>query len=318
MDGELIFRRARAEDRAAMERICAHTWDMGDYIPEVWDEWLADDEGPLLVGELDGQVVTLNKITWQPSGQIWLEGMRVDPEFRRRGISVRSLDFSLAYAREHKARVVRLSTGGQNLPVHTVVARAGMEHIGIYVLWTAEPLTGDWLQPLFLTPDQAPQVHAFLANGLVMAHTHGLYNMNWAWQELSAERVAQHLNEGQVLAQSAPDGRVAALAIVQFDVEDRHLWVSFVDGQAAAVTALAGGIRTYAAQLGAERVQVMLPDLAWLRDAFQAAGYGFGDWEGELWIFEYRLSASPPVTAEYAVTVSLPVTGPRLLVEGQG
>jgi hypothetical protein len=33
----------------------------------------------------------------------------------------------------------------------------------------------------------------------------------------------------------------------------------------------------------------MVPDLPWLRDVFGAAGYSFGDWEGELWIFERRL-----------------------------
>jgi len=295
MDGELIFRRARPDDRAAMERICAQTWEWGDYIPEVWDEWLADDQGAFLVGELDGQVVTLNKITRQPSGQFWLEGMRVDPEYRRRGISVRSLDFTLAYAREHGARVVRLSTGSHNVPVHTVVTRAGMEHIGTYVLWNADPLPGDPLRPLLLTPDHAAQVYAFLADSPVLAYTHGLYNANWAWQELSAERIGQFLNVArepgyaQVLAQSAPDGQLTALAIVQFDAEDRHLWVLFADGQAPAVTALATAIRAYAAQLGAQHVQVMVPDLPWLRDAFQAAGYGYGDWEGELWVFELQL-----------------------------
>jgi GNAT superfamily N-acetyltransferase len=295
MDGELIFRPARPDDRAAMERICAHTWEHGDYIPEVWDEWLADEEGAFLVGELDGQVVTLNKITRQPSGQFWFEGMRVDPEHRRRGISMRSLDNSLAYAREHGARVVRLSTGHHNLPVHTVVARAGMEHIGTYVLWSAEPLPGDPSQPHLLTPDQAAQVHAFLADSPVLVYTHGLYNANWAWQELSAERVAEFLSvarepgHAQIVAQSAPDGQLTALAIVRFDAEDGDLWVLFADGQAPAIAPLATAIRAYAVQLGAEHVQVMVPDLSWLRDAFQAAGYGYGDWEGELWVFELRL-----------------------------
>jgi hypothetical protein len=35
----------------------------------------------------------------------------------------------------------------------------------------------------------------------------------------------------------------------------------------------------------------MLPEVAWLREAFRRTGYGFGDWEGELWIFQRRLTA---------------------------
>ncbi len=54
-----MIRAARPEDRADMERICAHTWDDGDYIPYVWDEWLADPQAVLLAGELEGRMVAL-------------------------------------------------------------------------------------------------------------------------------------------------------------------------------------------------------------------------------------------------------------------
>jgi hypothetical protein len=54
--------------------------------------------------------------------------------------------------------------------------------------------------------------------------------------------------------------------------------------------------------LGAEHVQVMMPDLPWLRDAFQAAGYGYGDWEGELWVFEIHLPEAPRGTDDDMTT----------------
>jgi hypothetical protein len=66
-----------------------------------------------------------------------------------------------------------------------------------------------------------------------------------------------------------------------------------VDGQPWAVTVLGLALRAHAAQLGAQKVQVMLPDLGWLRDALAAAGFGFGDWEGNLWIYERQLADSP-------------------------
>jgi hypothetical protein len=68
------------------------------------------------------------------------------------------------------------------------------------------------------------------------------------------------------------------------------MWVGFADGEPAAVSDLATAVRAYAAERGAQQVGIMLPDLDWLRDAFRAAGYGPGEWEGELWIFERLLS----------------------------
>jgi hypothetical protein len=54
------------------------------------------------------------------------------------------------------------------------------------------------------------------------------------------------------------------------------------------VTALATALRSHAAQIGAPKVEAMLPDVAWLHEAFRAAGYGQGDWQGQMWIFERR------------------------------
>lgn len=292
----MTIRPARRGDRPAMERICAHTWDWGDYIPDVWDDWLADEQGQPIVGELAGCVVALSKITFQAPGQVWLEGMRVDPEYRRRGIARQFLDYSLTFARERGARVVRLGTGYHNTPVHALVAQVGMVRAGAYLFWTADPLPGG-PEPAFLWAERAGQVRAFLKDSPVMAHTRGLYSVHWAWQELSPARVDQFLEEGQFAARLAPDGRLAALAVIRSDPEQKYLWLGFADGEATAVTELATAVRAYAARLGAEKVQVMVPDLVWLRDAFAAAGYGPGDWDGELWIFERWLAGEPPVLA---------------------
>ena len=39
------IRPARPEDREAVLAFCMHTWDWGDYIESVWDEWLHDPQG---------------------------------------------------------------------------------------------------------------------------------------------------------------------------------------------------------------------------------------------------------------------------------
>jgi GNAT superfamily N-acetyltransferase len=281
-----------------MERICAQTWDWGDYVPEVWDDWLvgiarspamsSGGAGLLIVGEWEGQVVALSRIDFQTPDQVWLEAMRVDPDYRRRGIAGHFLDYSIDYARERGARVVRLGTGGNNTPVHVLAARAGMECVGVYVQWNAEPLPEG--PPLVcLTPGQEGQLLAFLEKSPVLAHTRGLYSVDWAWQELTAERVAQFLAAGQVAAHRPREVELAALALIHADPDGEELWIGFADGQFQAVAGLATRIRTNAAQQGIGKVRVMLPDLEWLREAFRSAGYGPGDWEGELWIFERQL-----------------------------
>jgi GNAT superfamily N-acetyltransferase len=284
MEDELTIRPAQPGDRPAMERIASHTWDWGDYIPLVWDEWLADERGVVLVGDLGKETAALSKIAFLAPDEVWLEGMRVDPEFRRRGIASRFLEYSIAYAHERDGHVVRLATAGDNTAVHHIAARAGMECVGTYALWSAEPLPGE-SRPTFLTPAHGAQVQAFMEHSPVLAHTHGLYSAEWIWEELSAERLAGLLERGQVAARLGPDGTLLALATIHPDLDGERLWVGWADGQPGAVTGLATELRAQVAQIGSPKVEGMLPDVSWLREAFAAAGYGL-EGEGELWIFQ--------------------------------
>ena len=74
MASDLTIRPARASDRPAMECVCAHTFDWGDYIPEVWDDWLADKQGTVIVGEVGERMVALSRITFQATGQVYIGG----------------------------------------------------------------------------------------------------------------------------------------------------------------------------------------------------------------------------------------------------
>lgn len=298
MPSELVIRQARSEDRPVMEKICAQTWEWGDYIAEVWEEWLADESGPLIVGEIDGRVVALSKITKLGADQAWLEGMRVDPQFRQRGIAREFLEYGLAYAQQQGARVVRLSTGDFNTTVHHMMARAGMQRVGACAFWAAAPLQ-EAPGPFFLTPGEADQVLAFLEQSTVLAETGRLYYEGWAWQELSAERVTQFLEQEQIVAERTADSQIASLALVTLPRKQDPVWIGFADGQPGAVTRLALAIRALAAQHnrpGPEAVEAALPEIAWLRAAFQAAGYSVGELQGELWVFERRFA---PPDGEY-------------------
>jgi hypothetical protein len=255
----------------------------------VWDDWLAGEDGPLLVAELGASgVVSLNKVTHQPAGQFWLEGMRVDPDYRARGIARRCLDWNLAYARERGGRVVRLGTGGHNTAVHTMAAHVGMERVTTAVLRTAESLPGG-RKPAILGPAEAGAVGRFWQQSPVLAQAAGLYSRDWAWQELSPEQLLAMLGRGEVVAEVAPGGTLAAVATIHHYPGDDELWVGIADGEPGAVQALALAIRALAAEAGARVARAMLPDVPWLREVFRAAGYGPGDWDGELWIFERRL-----------------------------
>lgn len=80
------IRKAQNHDKKYVVSFCKNTFSWGDYISEVWDYW--EKEGHLLVLEQDKRPVALCHASINPSSnQIWIEGIRVHPDFRRQGFA---------------------------------------------------------------------------------------------------------------------------------------------------------------------------------------------------------------------------------------
>ena len=69
----LTVRKARMEDRKQAVEAEGLATPSLHYLDKVYDEWLADDAGELMVADLDGQVVAVGKFSVVPDGSAWLE-----------------------------------------------------------------------------------------------------------------------------------------------------------------------------------------------------------------------------------------------------
>ncbi len=90
---DITLRRAMPQDKPRIIEISSQIWDGEDYVPDVIDEWLTDENAELVVALRGGQVVAFARYVWllpghgpaQP-GYAWFEGIRTDPAAQNRGI----------------------------------------------------------------------------------------------------------------------------------------------------------------------------------------------------------------------------------------
>ncbi len=135
---DLKIRRARATDKETVLEFCRFTWqEHGDYIDKVWDDWLEDKTGFFAVGTLEGRPVATAKLTVLRPGETWLEGLRVSPSLRGRGMSRVLTEFLLARARKLGARTVRFATGEDNRPSKHVARTLGFRLLSHYSIMVA-------------------------------------------------------------------------------------------------------------------------------------------------------------------------------------
>jgi len=287
---EILIRPASAADKAAVVEFTQHTWEHGDYIPEVYDAWLVDPRGPLLVAEEEGQIIAISKVTFLEPHQAWLEGLRVHPEHRRHGVARRFLAYQLAVAQEKGAHVVRLATAWNNFPIHKIVAEQGMCHVATFVPFIAEA-EAEAVRACVLSPVDLDAAWAIVLASDTYRHSARLYDQGWAWKELDKERVAESIQKGDAVGwhRQVDDGLLAGLALLSHDGYDEDaLRVSWVGGDPAEMTEFAHDLRRVAAARGLQKVHTMLVDLPALCAAFTAAGYKPASEEESfgLWIFE--------------------------------
>ena len=128
----IIVRKAKYEDRqaavAAEHKAVRNLY----YLDEVWDQFYNDENGELLVGEVDGVVVAVGKYTTLPDRSVWLETLRVDPQFQGRGIGKAFYERFVERATEYKTETMGMYTGTSNVVSKGLAERYGFSLAATY------------------------------------------------------------------------------------------------------------------------------------------------------------------------------------------
>lgn len=223
---QLTIRPATSADKAAVLEFCTTTWEHGDYIHEVWDDWLAHPDSALLVGARDDRPIALTHVSVQ-EGEGWCEGVRVAPAERGHGFGRAMIEASVAEARQRGAHVLRLLTNRANLAMQTLLPQLGFAHC-FDAAWFAAPALSQE-QPAaweVLTPDRLPELLHNLDDSPLLRDTGGLYADGWSFTTPTPTRLAEHLRRGQIVG--VPGG--AGWAIVMDDGESDDPMIALAHG----------------------------------------------------------------------------------------
>jgi hypothetical protein len=291
-----------------------HTWDGWDYVPQVWDAWLAATDGILLVAcaagaatgadgtsIAAGQPVAMSRLALLAPGEAWVEGIRVDPAVRGRDVATNLQVAELAWAAAHAVRVVRYTTGQDNEASHRLGARHGFLRQADRRSYGPRRDTGSDEAP----PPDASALHRLdadapaaevarwwrlIADDATFVDGDRLYEpRGWAFQALDADRFAAHVRRGEVAL--ARDG--GALVITsQGDAEGPDVALLAGDGRSALT--LLDDLRHAAGR--APRPRLPDPDPPMLRDgiAERWAADGFPAHDHTLHIMARTMDASVP------------------------
>ncbi|WP_435359337.1 GNAT family N-acetyltransferase [Haloarchaeobius sp. DFWS5] len=276
MPEDVTYRRATHDDHDDVVGFTQDTWaDRGgsDYIPRIYHDWLEDedeyDRQFTCAAEVDGQVVSIAQTVLLSGHEAWCQGMRTDPDYRGTGIGLELTHQMWDWARDQGATVARNMVFSWNM--------AGLGHsrgVGFgpatEFRWMHPDPDADASGPLDTTDDPAAawtywtdcDARDYL-NGLGLA-----MDESWAVVELTESRFERAAAEQLLAAVTSGDGlRGVTYRVRDYERPDENdelkHWVEYgVAGwdDLDALRELLAAIRRDAADLGADRTRVLIPE----------------------------------------------------------
>jgi len=147
-ESPILCRPAQGMDEEAVLQFVRTMFDGDDYVPDVWREWLIEDEGLLAVAVRAGEVAGLGHLADLGWGEFWLEGLRVRPDTQGQGVGSHLHDYFVGRWLASDGEVVRLATNVKRSSVHHMSERTGFHRLfefGVAAMGRAsEPAEPGW------------------------------------------------------------------------------------------------------------------------------------------------------------------------------
>jgi len=267
----VVCRPALPRDTADVLEFTKFTWDDGDYIQYVWDDWFADPQGILAAAEYGGHCVGIAKITLSAPGQWWLEGLRVDPKFQGLRIGSHLHAYVNAWWLAHGDGAARFMTSSTRVKVHHLAEKLGYQKVlemkELEAPVTEEPC--ETFQPV--QADEIPAAMKFALNSPQLASSHGFFDIGWDALQPTKEILASMQEQGNTYWWHDREGLF--LAWRHTDDEGDVLGISLPVCPMERLPEMLRDIRRLAAQRNCVGVFWIAPLKADILSAADAAGF---------------------------------------------
>ncbi|MDP2807900.1 MAG: GNAT family N-acetyltransferase [bacterium] len=271
---QIKIRPAKPSDKAVVLDFCKHTFGRwGDYMPEVWDQWVKTKGGLFFVAVIEDRPVGVGKITVHRPGELWLEGLRVDPKYRGHGIGRIIQDYTWKKAMSLKPIYVRYATGSYNKISQHLGQSKAMKIVAEFDEYTGKLLKA---AETSLVPAQTKECREFLDlfnRDRMAKHWKGLYLDSWSAKTFDKQALEGLIRQKRVYGYYDHRGLAGALVILQSKDKKSYNYC-----RAAALdpktfkTVLKEG-RKLGYLLGAKKTEMHLPKTPWLRRIVKGTGW---------------------------------------------
>lgn len=287
----VVCRPALPKDTTDVMELTRTIWDGHDYVPLVWNNWLADAEGLLAVAEYHKHTVGLGKLTQLTEDEWWLEGLRVHPEHQGKGIASHLMKYLYDAWEQNAGGTIRLATACYRLNIQHLSDRFGFRKIGEFSEFSAPAIAGNFsIEDICFSPIQPEEVSEasqFARQSQTIQFSKGMMDSGYRWSTPAPTRINEAIQEGQAWWWRKNRG-VVLLTDWRDDADRPLLKICLLACQLIDLPAIFEDLRRLTAVSGYQRLQWVASLNPDLQGIIKANGF-LRDWEDSVYLYEKSL-----------------------------
>tara|TARA_B100000809_G_scaffold214997_1_gene220046 strand:+ start:387 stop:1163 length:777 start_codon:yes stop_codon:yes gene_type:complete len=233
-----MIREANSLDKIQILKFCTDTFSWGDYIDQVWDSWLS--EGNLFIFEKQFPVGICH--AFYSEDQIWIEGIRIDPNFRRQKIASKLVKHTESVGKEKNISFSFMLIDTENT---SSITMANSLDYDIFQTWN--------FYSLMPKRNSNYNIHfeKFLNRQL---YTH--YVKSWRWLSVDDATLSTFYEQNKII-KSNIDGKESIAILTDSEHFDNTLIVTLFSGSQSTTLQVISFLQNYGIEKSYKRIQIL-------------------------------------------------------------
>ncbi|NEQ13745.1 MAG: GNAT family N-acetyltransferase [Moorea sp. SIO3E2] len=262
------IRLAQISDVEPILAFCQNTWEhQNDYMHLVLEKRINNPKSKIFVVTLDDIPVAMQEVVILSKQEAWLSSFRVDPRYRRQGLSKLLLLYSHInqYLSQVNVPILRCCVYSDNKIMLKIISRRGDKRLDNYSLYKANPIPSPTNQLIQLYLKDFDKIWSLLLRDNLLDKKQKFYTkIITKCQTLTPELLKDCLLGGKVFGLRQNE-HLRGIAIQSYsELSEEEFYIGYLHGEPEILTELLCELCKLAYSLGKSMVRGLFP----LNDSF--------------------------------------------------
>lgn len=233
-----MIRDALPSDKFEVLKFCQNTFSWGDYIKEVWDHWVS--EGGFFVFEKNKPIGICHTVFYPD--QVWIEGIRINPDFRRQSLASELVKNIESIAKQKGISISLMLIDTENEPSLSMAKQLGYKINETWKFYSLQPQKNNDFEISFGNPFQKNKP------------TH--YVKSWRWVPLNEKEMSFLVSKNNIVYSDKTNNKSIAI-LGESEHFDKTLIVTLFAGSDSDTKNILLFLQNFGAEKNYKRIQIL-------------------------------------------------------------